>query len=214
MSRNSIFWGIVFVLVGFLALMNQFTPGHIQWSIIWPSLLIIAGLWFIFVDAYNSHHKKDWLDEITDSMRSNPIIIKHHVILGVAHGGWEVSVKEFKKLKNPDGEAHYFVSKSYAKLKQQAKANIHLNRSKELGYKPTMGAMDVCRRMSGIEYFSSKKWDSSIRKLKEINDPDSESYFYLAKAYIELSKHNEAKKNLLRAKKMGHPDAGTLLDKM
>jgi tetratricopeptide (TPR) repeat protein len=153
-------------------------------------------------------------DDMVNSVFSNPVIIKHQVILAVAHQSWEVSISVFEKLSEPDGETHYFVSIAYAKLNQKSKANHHLCCSNELGYKPTMRAIDVCRRISGKTYLDEQNWESAIRKFREVGNPDAETHYYLAQACAELNQFDEATKYLLQAEDMGHPEAHEILEKM
>jgi hypothetical protein len=50
MTRGNLFWGSVFILVGVLFLLS--TSGLIKgidpWSLIWPTFLIILGVWILF----------------------------------------------------------------------------------------------------------------------------------------------------------------------
>lgn len=49
MRRGSLFWGIIFIVVGGIWLLDQLglMVGIKVWSLIWPSLLIILGLWVL-----------------------------------------------------------------------------------------------------------------------------------------------------------------------
>ena len=97
-------------------------------------------------------------DDLVNSIFSDPKIVKHQVILAVAHQAWEASVREFEKLQSPDGETQYYVSKAYAALNQKSKADFYLERSNELGYKSTMSAIDVCRSIAGKANLDEQNW--------------------------------------------------------
>lgn len=47
MRRNSIFWGLVIVLVGVVLLFNNLFPGLNVHIYLWPGLLILLGIWFL-----------------------------------------------------------------------------------------------------------------------------------------------------------------------
>lgn len=46
-NRGS-FLGVLILLVGLVALLNQIQPALIRWEIFWPLLLILSGLYLIF----------------------------------------------------------------------------------------------------------------------------------------------------------------------
>ncbi len=52
MRRNSVFWGLVIVLVGVALLLNNLLPGVNVHLYLWPGLLILAGLWFLLAPAW------------------------------------------------------------------------------------------------------------------------------------------------------------------
>ncbi len=53
MKRSSIFWGLVFILLGGLFLLNNFGVITIDiWKVIWPLLLILLGGWVLWMNLY------------------------------------------------------------------------------------------------------------------------------------------------------------------
>ena len=53
MKRSSIFWGLVFILLGGLFLLDNFGVIAVDlWSVIWPLLLILFGGWVLWMSFY------------------------------------------------------------------------------------------------------------------------------------------------------------------
>lgn len=53
MKQSSIFWGLVFILLGGLFLLNNFGVIAVDlWSVIWPLLLILFGGWVLWMSFY------------------------------------------------------------------------------------------------------------------------------------------------------------------
>ncbi|MEA3349908.1 MAG: DUF5668 domain-containing protein, partial [Chloroflexota bacterium] len=53
MRNRSLFWGIVFIVVGGLFLLNNFAIISINiWKVIWPILLILLGAWVLWQTQY------------------------------------------------------------------------------------------------------------------------------------------------------------------
>jgi hypothetical protein len=49
MRRNSLFWGVIIIVAGFLFLLDNLKLLPISaWELIWPAFLIVVGLWFLF----------------------------------------------------------------------------------------------------------------------------------------------------------------------
>jgi hypothetical protein len=53
MNRNSLFWGLAFVLFGCLLLLNNLGIFYINvWKIFWPMLVILVGVWVLWQSYY------------------------------------------------------------------------------------------------------------------------------------------------------------------
>jgi hypothetical protein len=53
MKRGSLFWGIVFMLLGGLLLLNNFNIIRIDiWRVFWPLLIILLGVWILWQAQY------------------------------------------------------------------------------------------------------------------------------------------------------------------
>ncbi len=49
MRRNSLFWGVLIILVGILFLLSNLNLLNINaWNLIWPIFLILLGVWFLW----------------------------------------------------------------------------------------------------------------------------------------------------------------------
>jgi hypothetical protein len=54
MKRSSIFWGLVFILLGGLFLLNNFGVITVDlWKVIWPLLLILLGGWVLWMNLFD-----------------------------------------------------------------------------------------------------------------------------------------------------------------
>ncbi len=58
MRRGNLFWGIILIVFGILFLLNNLGILKIDvWGLIWPSLLIVAGIFVLWnVLAQSQHH--------------------------------------------------------------------------------------------------------------------------------------------------------------
>jgi len=67
MRSNNMFWGLVFLVIGVLALggtLGWFGQVNV-WTLIWPAFLVILGLWLLvrpshYWRSYGHHHHHDW----------------------------------------------------------------------------------------------------------------------------------------------------------
>lgn len=79
MRRNSLFWGLVFVVLGGLLLLNNFVVLRFNiWKVFWPLLVILLGVWILWQTMYGKETLETVLAAIPLEGASEARISIHH----------------------------------------------------------------------------------------------------------------------------------------
>lgn len=79
MTRNRIFWALILVLLGAILLMNNLDILDVAvWSLFWPSLLILLGIWFLWGSLSRTPPKESEVASVPlDGATEAHVQIKH-----------------------------------------------------------------------------------------------------------------------------------------
>lgn len=90
MNRGGIFWGLVFVLVGGLLLVDNLFPSLFRnvsiWNLIWPAMLVVLGVWFLLGPTIG---RKDLKTELVSFPLGSAAEAKIHF----QHGGGRLTLR-------------------------------------------------------------------------------------------------------------------------
>ena len=88
MRRNSLFWGVLLVLLGGLFLLNTLGLFRVNiWSLIWPLFLILLGVW-ILVNVFNRPGGREIQTEVT----SVPLEGAQQANVRIHHGAGRLTI--------------------------------------------------------------------------------------------------------------------------
>jgi hypothetical protein len=84
--RNSLFWGIIIIVAGFLFLLDNLKLLPVSaWELIWPAFLIIIGLWLLFGRFFYKNHPNE-------SKFSIPLEQASQAEVRINHGAGRLSI--------------------------------------------------------------------------------------------------------------------------
>ncbi|MBI9043335.1 MAG: hypothetical protein JEZ06_02545 [Anaerolineaceae bacterium] len=89
MRRSNVFWGILIIVIGFLFLLNSMNILRIDvWVLIWPLVLISAGLWFLLAPVIFKGK------ELETQSLNLPLEGTNKAFVQIQHGAGTLNIKD------------------------------------------------------------------------------------------------------------------------
>lgn len=88
MRRNSLFWGAILVLLGFLLLLNSLGILRVNvWNLLWPVFLIALGLWVLFGTLFRPKQEVEHANVPLEGASRARLQVRHGAGRLNIHGG-------------------------------------------------------------------------------------------------------------------------------